>query len=165
MKTNSANLIVFLSLFAFASGIKVDLFRLSIVGNDEPGATACSILGGNLGPTILSTLDVIAPWMTEYEYSDSSNRHLRQTNFRRLKVNMCAKSFCSKPRNWNWCYWNSCRCTCGNRRLLVKGILNESALHLVRRTLKDLVAAAAATIPGCELGLLMTRHSIDDSEL
>jgi hypothetical protein len=138
-------------------------FQVAVIGNSPPG-TDCANLGESLGPTLIDQLVTTAPWLQPY--TPPTRRYLKAS--RKLSVNFCSKSYCSRRANFNWCYFNGCSCTCGHRRMLYQsngnGNYNGSDVVSARQTLRQSVADAAATIPGCELALVFAKVSVDNSQ-
>ena len=164
-------MILAMLLLAFFRGTtsaqKLDIYQVTIVGNDQPGTTPCSLLGEAIGPIVMDTLQVLVPGLTDYP-SPSGRRGLRVAKskvHRDLSVNLCSRSYCQKPRNYQACYYNGCSCACGKRRLILSGLTSSVSLSVVRTALNNVVASAAATITGCTLGLVLKRASLDQSLL
>ena len=53
-------------LKSFASAAVLDIYQITIVGNDAPEMTPCSLLGKSLGPIVMDTLQALVPGLTDY---------------------------------------------------------------------------------------------------
>ena len=150
---------------SFASAQVLDIFRVTIVGNDTPNTTACSLLGKSLGPIVMDTLQALVPGLTDYP-SPTVRRGLRvaksKVHRELAATKMCSRKFCRKPASFQACYWNGCSCACGgNRRLILSDTLSLLNLTLLRTTLNNVAVTAALTIPGCTLGVVLRRQQLD----
>ena len=149
---------------------RADIFQISIVGNAEEGSD-CAKLGESLGPELMNEFGSFSPALQDYSGNSSFRRRRRlsepKSKNRRL-VNLCDKKFCAKKKNWQACYFNGCKCTCGgNNRMLQwqNTRFNGGEVSVARKNLQSMVAEAAASIPGCELGMIFTRSTIADEDL
>lgn len=146
-----------------------DLYEVTVVGNEPPG-TPCADLGESMGPRLMERFENVTPWLSDYKVSQQglTRRRLREPKSRKLQVNLCSKKFCNKPRNWNWCYWNGCKCSCGKRRQLQNDKQTKAIggnIQEARRSMQNLLETEAAKVQGCKLGMIFHRINIDDSEL
>jgi hypothetical protein len=138
-----------------------DLYQVTVVGNSPPG-TDCANLGGSIGPTLMAKLETAAPWLQSY--SPPVRRFLKVSN-RKLATNYCSSSYCSRPANYQWCYYNGCKCTCGHRRMLYQGDGGLLDIQSGREQMEIALALAAAKVVGCRLGLVFNKITVDDSLL
>ncbi|GKY94559.1 hypothetical protein MPSEU_000421500 [Mayamaea pseudoterrestris] len=158
-------IVCFLSFLLLATVIdaaKVDVYEVSIVGNAAPG-TKCATLGANLGPQVMETFQNLASWLSDY--NARRRRHLKEPKsktHRQLQVKVCTKTYCSKPQNYDYCYFSGCKCSCGRGRMLAPKELNGGDVQVARKAMEQLVKTSAAMVPDCTLEMVMTELDSDE---
>jgi hypothetical protein len=153
--------ILFLLCVGRSAATLVELYEVTIVGNSTLG-TDCANLGGTVGPTLMDTLQSFAPSLTSY--APPARRFLKVSS-RKLSTKYCSSAYCSKSANYNWCYYNGCKCSCGHRRMLISTDVSAVDLQAASSLLNSTLALATATLPGCTLDVILTKITVDDSTL
>ncbi|GKY91520.1 hypothetical protein MPSEU_000124200 [Mayamaea pseudoterrestris] len=139
-----------------------EVYQLTVAGNDAPGTSRCAALGDSIGPTLMAKLGRLVPGLSDYTGASGRRRYLKHSKGRELQVKVCTASYCSKPANYDYCYYSGCKCSCGKRRLIVQGQASGGDIRVAREALMTFVANATASIPGCILGVTLSQVSIND---
>ncbi|GKY91518.1 hypothetical protein MPSEU_000124000 [Mayamaea pseudoterrestris] len=150
----------FLPSVAAAATTEPDVWMLTLLGkNDEDGN--CKAQADEIGTYVQDTFNAAIPGITPYDPvvddTTNSNRFLRSSSRRQLAIKLCARTYCSKPRNWDECYFSGCSCSCGRSRQLAVSASSDMAQVLkAKRDLDKWVTAKGVEL-GCELGLVMEK--------
>jgi hypothetical protein len=129
-----------------------EVWMLSLFANDD-GKGFCRASADKIGQQIQETFNAAVPGFSTYYPDDSSGRFLRSIH-RDLQVRLCSQTYCSKPANWQWCLWNGCSCSCGQRReLAVSSNASDNSKILEAKRQIDAMLATKSAELGCELGL------------
>lgn len=133
------------------------VYELTLLARNDPHGR-CRALADSLGAEVQAAFNEAVPEFTPYDREDVGTRFLRDTS-RALQVRVCSRTYCSKPRNWDWCLWNGCSCSCGGRRELQTRVDNSSDSAKIVQTKQnlDIMLAVRGKALGCELGLLLEK--------
>lgn len=150
-----ASAFVLLGMLQASSAAPPEVWALTLLARDD-STGACEASADSLGKEIQDAFNAAVPGFTNYVSDESTGRFLRSMQ-RDLQINLCSRSYCNKPRNWQTCLWNGCSCSCGQRRELVSSNASDNAKILkAKREIDDLLEIRSVEL-GCELGLVMQK--------
>lgn len=174
------SVLIILASLQLVYAADAEVYRFALYANGD-NAGKCRAAAAKLGREIENKLDAEVPGFTPY-YGEEATRFLRATH-RALQeqdalisvsleeggaldstissINLCNRTFCSKPANWQICLWNGCRCSCGGRRELVVSASAENAAKVsnAKKSLDSTLVKRGKDL-GCTLGLEMTKISL-----
>ena len=148
-------------LITLASSSEV-VYELTLLARNDQNGT-CQALAEELGNEAQASFNEAVPGFTPYQEEEEppfggGERLLRESSLRSLQVRLCSRTYCSKRRNWQWCLWNGCSCSCGQRRrALVAETADDAAKIVQAKQAVDILLAVRGAELGCELGLVLEK--------
>ena len=150
-------LLAVLSCLKFASAAPpVDIWSLTLLANDDVDGQ-CQAEADALGQEVQDTFNAAVPGFTTYFPDTSTGRFLRSVQRDLGSVNLCSRTYCSKPANYQACIWSGCSCSCGRGRELAAASSSDTSKVLAAKRKLDEMLRLKSIELGCDLGLVMVK--------
>ncbi|GKY91519.1 hypothetical protein MPSEU_000124100 [Mayamaea pseudoterrestris] len=149
-------LAAFACVHSVSAAKPANLWALNVLGrNDVNGA--CLAQADAIGQQVQDVFNAAVPGFTTYYPDDNAGRFLRSVHRELTTINVCDRTYCSKPRNWDVCIFSGCSCTCGRGRELVSENASDQAKILEAKRILDAMLVTKGVELGCELGLVLKK--------